>query len=93
MNLYHITHRQTNLKHTLKALIIVAVAAGSIAPLPGYAVKQTGGEYNTMYAGLGAKGYDCRTTDSFVGNARHAAGQSRNARQKDRRANIAFGMP
>ena len=58
MNLYHITPRQTNLKHILKALIIVAVAAGSIAPLPGHAVKQTGGEYNTMYAGLGAKGYD-----------------------------------
>lgn len=38
-------------------------AAGAIALLAGlpavaHAVKSTGGEYNTLYAGLGAKGYD-----------------------------------
>lgn len=58
MIFYRIVHRQITLKHALKSLVIVAVTAGAIAPLPGYAVKQTGGEYNTMYAGLGAKGYD-----------------------------------
>lgn len=40
------------------------VAAGAVltvlafAPSTSFAVKQTGGEYNTLYAGLGAKGYD-----------------------------------
>lgn len=29
-----------------------------IAPSSSFAVKGTGGEYNTLYAGLGAKGYD-----------------------------------
>ena len=28
------------------------------ASSPAHAVKQTGGEYNTLYAGIGAKGYD-----------------------------------
>ncbi len=28
------------------------------AAVSAHAVKQTGGEYNTLYAGLGAKGYD-----------------------------------
>ena len=41
-----------------KLLVILAMTVGSIAPLTSYAVKQTGGEYNTLYAGLGAKGYD-----------------------------------
>lgn len=40
-----------------------AVAAGALTLALGgvpvaHAVKQTGGEYNTLYAGLGAKGYD-----------------------------------
>jgi YHS domain-containing protein len=38
---------------------IVSIAIGfSGVALPVFAVKQTGGEYNTLYAGLGAKGYD-----------------------------------
>lgn len=38
-----------------QAALALAVLSGSTAAL---AVKTTGGEYNTMYAGLGAKGYD-----------------------------------
>ena len=40
--------------------IVTVSAALSLAAIsaPAFAVKQTGGEYNTMYAGLGAKGYD-----------------------------------
>jgi YHS domain-containing protein len=36
------------------AALALALAGGSVA----HAVKATGGEYNTLYAGLGAKGYD-----------------------------------
>lgn len=44
-----------------RRLLGAAIAAASIlalAPSTSFAVKQTGGEYNTLYAGLGAKGYD-----------------------------------
>jgi YHS domain-containing protein len=58
MSSNRIAFRGANLKHAVKVLAVVAMAAGGIAPLTGHAVKQTGGEYNTMYAGLGAKGYD-----------------------------------
>ena len=58
MNLHRIVYRRTNIKHAVKVLAILAVVAGGVAPLTSYAVKQTGGEYNTLYAGLGAKGYD-----------------------------------
>lgn len=34
-----------------------ALALGALSA-PALAVKHTGGEYNTLYAGLGAKGYD-----------------------------------
>jgi YHS domain-containing protein len=34
-----------------------ALALGALSA-PAFAVKHTGGEYNTLYAGLGAKGYD-----------------------------------
>lgn len=37
--------------------VVLALGFGGVAS-PAFAVKQTGGEYNTMYAGLGAKGYD-----------------------------------
>lgn len=37
----------------LVALVSLALSTGAA-----HAVKQTGGEYNTLYAGLGAKGYD-----------------------------------
>lgn len=36
----------------------VACAALAIVPATSFAVKYTGGEYNTLHAGLGAKGYD-----------------------------------
>jgi len=36
----------------------LAVLVMSLLASPVYAVKSTGGEYNTLYAGLGAKGYD-----------------------------------
>lgn len=38
---------------------VFAIALGLAgAATPALAVKQTGGEYNTLHAGLGAKGYD-----------------------------------
>lgn len=43
----------TNLLGAATAAIALALAAA-----PAHAVKSTGGEYNTLFAGLGAKGYD-----------------------------------
>lgn len=56
--MHSIVARKNGLKHAVKVLAILLVAAGGTTPLASFAVKQTGGEYNTMYAGLGAKGYD-----------------------------------
>lgn len=39
------------------AILCAGVVLG-VAAVPALAVKTTGGEYNTLYAGLGAKGYD-----------------------------------
>ncbi len=75
MNIQQIFNRQINLKQVLKILVFAAVATGSIAPLTVYAVKQTGGEYNTMYAGLGAKGYD---VVSYFTDGKPAQGSERN---------------
>lgn len=58
MNLHRGNHRGINVKNAARLLALVAVVAGAAAPLTAQAVKQTGGEYNTLYAGLGAKGYD-----------------------------------
>jgi YHS domain-containing protein len=58
MNLHRNSHCGVNLKGAARLLALVAVVAGAAAPLTAQAVKQTGGEYNTLYAGLGAKGYD-----------------------------------
>ena len=58
MSLNRIVQSRSNLKNAAKFLAIMAVAAGAVAPLTSHAVKQTGGEYNTLYAGLGAKAYD-----------------------------------
>lgn len=58
MNARHERNYRSNLGHVIKAMVLVGVLAGVSAPLPVLAVKQTGGEFNTMYAGLGAKGYD-----------------------------------
>ena len=58
MNLNRIAYRQLNIKNAAKVLTFMVIAVGSVTPLASHAVKQTGGEYNTMYAGLGAKGYD-----------------------------------
>ena len=41
-----------------RVILLLAVLAGGVASGPASAVKQTGGEYNTLFAGLGAKGYD-----------------------------------
>ena len=53
------------------AFAVFALAA------PAHAVKQTGGEYNTLHAGLGAEGYDVVAyfTDGapLVGSADHEA--------------------
>jgi YHS domain-containing protein len=44
--------------HLVRATAVaVALGLAGIAT-PALAVKATGGEYNTLYAGLGAKGYD-----------------------------------
>jgi YHS domain-containing protein len=40
------------------AVAAVAVAVTAIAPSTSFAIKHTGGERNTPYASLGAKGYD-----------------------------------
>jgi len=40
----------------ISALALALGLAGAASPA--FAVKQTGGEYNTLFAGLGAKGYD-----------------------------------
>lgn len=50
------------MKSAFRNLIKISAVAFAIgltgAAAPAFAVNQTGGEYNTMYAGLGAKGYD-----------------------------------
>jgi YHS domain-containing protein len=43
---------------TLGLLIAAVTLSMGAFSLPAHAVKNTGGEYNTMYAGQGAKGYD-----------------------------------
>ncbi len=42
----------------LLAATVATFAVLAFAPSTSFAVKQTGAEYNTLYAGLGAKGYD-----------------------------------
>jgi YHS domain-containing protein len=49
---------KTKLNATIGALVTAAALSLGMFAAPAYAVKGTGGEYNTMYAGLGAKGYD-----------------------------------
>ena len=47
--------------YSSRQFLVAAVAALAISAFTSstsFAVKQTGGEYNTLYAGLGAKGYD-----------------------------------
>jgi len=48
------------MKQVSKLLLIVPMVAlvAALANTPALAVKTTGGEYNSMHAGLGAKGYD-----------------------------------
>ena len=40
------------------AMVASMLAIGSMTAVPALAVTHTGGEYNTLYAGQGAKGYD-----------------------------------
>jgi YHS domain-containing protein len=45
-------------KLNIGALVAAAAISMGMVSLPAHAVKATGGEFNTMFAGLGAKGYD-----------------------------------
>jgi YHS domain-containing protein len=58
-------------KHLLSAAVAAAILNFT---LPAHAVKQTGGEYNTMYAGMGAKGYD---VVAYFTDGRAVAGSDR----------------
>lgn len=49
---------KSNVSRRFMATAATAVALFAVAPSSSFAVKFTGGEYNTLYAGLGAKGYD-----------------------------------
>ena len=51
-------HSALNRRRALAVTVAVLTLAGVCTPSMSYAVKQTGGEYNTLYANLGAKGYD-----------------------------------
>lgn len=51
-------HSSLTLRSALAVTVSVLTLAGALTPSMSYAVKQTGGEYNTLYANLGAKGYD-----------------------------------
>ena len=48
----------THLTRLLQASTVALTLALTGFTAPAHAVKQTGGEYNTLFAGLGAKGYD-----------------------------------
>jgi YHS domain-containing protein len=48
----------TKINHLFKVSAIAMVIGLSSVATSALAVKQTGGEYNTLHAGLGAKGYD-----------------------------------
>jgi len=61
-----------NVAKLLNAL--AAAMALSLAAIPAHAVKNTGGEYNTLFAGLGAKGYD---VVAYFSDARAIAGSER----------------
>src|SRR5712664_4763354 len=58
----HPLRRRVIMSTRIHRIIRISVAALAIGiagtAIPALAVKQTGGEYNTLYAGLGAKGYD-----------------------------------
>ena len=45
-------------KKILGMLCAALAISSTMLALPAHAVKNTGGEFNTMYAGMGAKGYD-----------------------------------
>jgi len=46
------------MKQSLLRLLSFVAIASVVMSAPAFAVKHTGGEFNTLYAGLGAKGYD-----------------------------------
>ena len=58
-------------RHLLSAAVAAVILNFT---LPAHAVRQTGGEYNTMYAGLGAKGYD---VVAYFTDGRAVAGSDR----------------
>ena len=49
---------KSSFNRAISALVAVSALSLGMLALPARAVKNTGGEYNTMYAGQGAKGYD-----------------------------------
>lgn len=49
---------KSSFNRAISALVAVSALSLGMLALPAHAVKNTGGEYNTMYAGQGAKGYD-----------------------------------
>lgn len=65
-----------NARAVLGALTLgLASVAGIGTPATAFAVKHTGGEYNTLHAGLGAKGYDVvayfKAGKPAIGSDRH----------------------
>jgi len=47
-----------NPRRAIAITVSVVALGGAFTPPRSHAIKQTGGEYNTLYANLGAKGYD-----------------------------------
>ncbi len=64
----------TNFRNFLRIATVAAAFSLAGIATPALAVKSTGGEYNTMYAGLGAKGYD---VVSYFTAGKPAAGSDR----------------
>jgi YHS domain-containing protein len=48
----------TGKRQRAAAALLFALTSSCLLSMPAHAVKTTGGEYNTLYAGQGAKGYD-----------------------------------
>jgi len=77
----------------LLAATTAVVAVLALAPTASLAVKTTGGEYNTLHAGLGAKGYDVVSyftdkravpgSDKFTANHGGVTWQFANAEHRD----------
>lgn len=69
------TNISTSIHRLFKIAAVTLAVSLTGAVMPAHAVKQTGGEYNTLYAGLGAKGYD---VVSYFTAGKAVAGTDRN---------------